>query len=437
MKVLKFGGTSLGDPQRIQNVSSLINQDSEQKIVVLSAMSQTTNSLLEICDYYEKENPDAAHSYIKKLEKKYYGVIEELLSKKETIARAYETIKEHIKFIRDFSAVPYDITVEKAIVSRGEILSTNLMQLYHEEQNIPSVLLNSFDFMVIDADGEPILPEIEKRLSAILAQHKTNQLFIVQGFICLNPQGGIDNLKRGGSDYTASLIGAATRSSIVEIWTDIDGVHNNDPRVVQNTHPIAMLTFDEAAELAYFGAKVLHPSTVLPAKLKNIPVVLKNTMNPDAPGTYISNEESGTGIKAIAAKDNVFAVKVKSGRMLLAYGFLRKVFEIFEKHKTPIDMITTSEVAVSLTVDNDDYLAQIADELKILGEVHVDKFQTIICVVGNIIAEKQGYAIQVLEALENIPVRMISYGGSENNISILIETRYKEKALNNLHEHLF
>ena len=436
MKISKFGGTSVGTPERIKNVSLLIN-DGTKRIVVCSAMSQTTNSLFEICDYYSKDNFDGAHTVISNLEKKYVEVINELLQTERFREKAKEIILAEFKDIRNFANKPFSIVVEKSIVARGEILSTNLIQLYHEEQNIPSVLLNALDFMYVDNDSEPILSEIETRLSAILAQYPSTTLFITQGFICINPRNEIDNLKRGGSDYSASLIGAAVQASVVEIWTDIDGVHNNDPRIVQNTKPIAELSFDEAAELAYFGAKILHPSTVLPAKLKNIPVLLKNTIDPTAKGTLISNKISGTGIKAIAAKDSVTVIKIKSGRMLLAYGFLRKVFEIFEKYKTPIDVITTSEVAISLTIDKEDYLAQIVDELKVLGAVEVDKNQTIVCVVGNMIAEEQGHALEVMQALGNISVRMISYGGSRHNMSIVIDSNNKEKALRSLHKNLF
>jgi aspartate kinase len=291
--------------------------------------------------------------------------------------------------------------------------------------------------MRVDSDGEPIPAEIESRISKVLQQYPETTLFITQGFICVNPNEEIDNLKRGGSDYSATLIGAAVNATEVEIWTDIDGVHNNDPRIVNNTYPIAEMSFDEAAELAYFGAKILHPSTVLPAKVKNIPVLLKNTMDPQAKGTTISNKITGTGIKAVAAKDGLTAIKIKSGRMLLAYGFLRKVFEIFENYKTPIDMITTSEVAISLTIDKTDYLAQIIDELKMLGTVEVDKDQTIVCIVGNMMTEEKGYAVDVLSAVQDISVRMISYGGSRNNISILIDTKNKEKALIALNDNLF
>lgn len=436
MKVLKFGGTSVGSPERMKNVSKLIT-DGNKQIVVLSAMSGTTNSLVEISDYYYKGNPDAAANVISNLEQKYNVVIEELLLKNETRAKAQEIISNEFNVIRSFAHKKFDLACEKSILARGEIMSTNLVQLYHEEIGVSSVLLNALDFMRVDADGEPMPSEISNRIATVLKAYPTTTLFITQGFICVNPNEEIDNLKRGGSDYSATLIGAAINADVVEIWTDIDGVHNNDPRIVKNTYPIAELSFDEAAELAYFGAKILHPSTVLPAKVKNIPVLLKNTLEPQAKGTTISNKNSGNGIKAVAAKDGLTAIKIKSGRMLLAYGFLRKVFEIFEKYKTPIDMITTSEVAISLTIDKIDYLAQITDELKMLGTVEIDKDQTIVCIVGNMINEEQGYAADVLNALRSIPVRMISFGGSLHNISILIESKNKEKALIAINDNLF
>ena len=436
MKVLKFGGTSVGSPERMKQVSILVN-DGNKQIVVLSAMSGTTNNLVEISDYYYKGNADAASQLILTLEQKYHKVIEELLLKEESRKKALEIVGNEFNALRSFANKSFNLAGEKAILARGEIISTNLVQLYHEEIGIKSVLLNALDFMRVDADGEPIPAEIEARISKVLAQYPSTTLFITQGFICVNPNEEIDNLKRGGSDYSATLIGAAINAHVVEIWTDIDGVHNNDPRIVPNTYPIAELSFDEAAELAYFGAKILHPSTVLPAKVKNIPVLLKNTMEPKATGTTISNKITGSGIKAVAAKDGLTAVKIKSGRMLLAYGFLRKVFEIFENYKTPIDMITTSEVAISLTIDKTDYLAQITEELKMLGSVHIDKDQTIVCIVGNMINEEKGYAADVLHALRNISVRMISYGGSKHNISILIESKDKEKALLALNENLF
>jgi len=437
MKVLKFGGTSVGSPERMKSVSQLIS-DGTAQIVVLSAMSGTTNSLVEIADYYYKGNNDAAANVIAKLEQKYHEVIVELLKTDATRQKAETIVGNEFAIIRSFAThKKFDLACEKSILARGEIISTNLVQLYHEETGVKSVLLNALEFMRVDADGEPILSEIEERITKVLAQYKDTELFITQGFICMNPADEIDNLKRGGSDYSASLIGAAINAEAVEIWTDIDGIHNNDPRIVSGTKPIAELSFDEAAELAYFGAKILHPATVLPAKVKNIPVLLKNTMEPKAVGTVISNKITNKGIKAVAAKDGLTVIRIKSGRMLLAYGFLRRVFEVFEKYKTSIDMIATSEVAVSLTIDKDDYVAQIAEELKHLGTVEVEKNQTIVCIVGNMINEKQGYAADVLNALRELPVRMISFGGSRHNISIVVESSYKNQALIALHEHLF
>lgn len=436
MKVLKFGGTSVGSAERIKNVSSLIN-DGEKKIVVLSAMSGTTNSLVEISDYYHKGNTDSAIELINKLEQKYFAVIKELLTTDTAKNEAKAVLKEQIDTIRGFVGKDFSLNEEKSILARGELISTNLVNIYNNENGIPSVLLPALDFMMVDDDGEPIIARIEEKLTALLSQYPDTEIFITQGFITTNPQNAIDNLKRGGSDYTATLIGAAIKADDVEIWTDIDGVHNNDPRVVDNTYPIAQLSFDEAAELAYFGAKILHPATVLPAKVANIPVRLKNTLDPEAPGTAISNKVTGEGIKAVAAKDGITAIKIKSGRMLLAYGFLRKVFEIFESYKTSIDMITTSEVAVSLTIDNTDYLGQIVEELKKFATVEIDKEQTIICVVGNMISDNKGYAVDILEALGDITVRMISYGGSKHNISLLIDHNNKDVALKALNKNIF
>lgn len=437
MKVLKFGGTSVGSPERMKHVSQLIT-DGTVQIVVLSAMSGTTNSLVEISEYYYKNNNDAAANVIAKLEQKYHEVIMELLKTEAARQKAETIVGNEFDIIRSFAAhKKFDVACEKSILARGEIISTNLVQLYHEEIGVQSVLLNALDFMRVDTDGEPVLSEIEERITKILAKHTTTKLFITQGFICMNPADEIDNLKRGGSDYSASLIGAAINAESVEIWTDIDGIHNNDPRIVTGTKPIAELSFDEAAELAYFGAKILHPATVLPAKVKNIPVLLKNTMEPRALGTVISNKITNKGIKAVAAKDGLTVIRIKSGRMLLAYGFLRRVFEVFEKYKTSIDMIATSEVAVSLTIDKNDYVAQIVEELKHWGTVEVETDQTIVCIVGNMINEKQGYAADVLDALRNLPVRMISFGGSRHNISIVVESSYKNQALIALHEHLF
>jgi len=436
MKVLKFGGTSVGSAERIKNVANLVKGD-EEKIVVLSAMSGTTNLLVEIGEYLKRKNKDGAVEVINSLEQTYFQTSKELLADGGLLEKATELIKNRFNFIRSLINAEFGINEEKAVLAQGELLSTNLFYLYTREIGIESVLISALDFMKIDENGEPDIAYIKRELNQFLKNFVNKSLIITQGFICKNEDGEIDNLKRGGSDYSASLIGAAIGSSEIHIWTDIDGVHNNDPRYVQNTKPIAELSFDEAAELAYFGAKVLHPLSVLPAKMGNIPVYLKNTLEPEAQGTKISNNLVGTGIKAVAAKDGLTAIKIKSSRMFLAYGFMRKIFEIFERYRTPIDMVTTSEVAVSLTIDDTSRLASILDELKDLGSVAIDENQTIICVVGNMIAEEKGHAVSILQALGDVSVRMISYGGSRHNISLLVDTDNKKKALSLLHENLF
>ncbi|MFD2247267.1 aspartate kinase [Pontibacter ruber] len=436
MKILKFGGTSVGSAERMKSVAELIQSD-EPEIVVLSAMSGTTNQLVQIAEkLYQNQNQEA-NALIDALHDKYKQVVEELYTTSEKKKQASELIAHHFDYIRAFTQDLFTIHEERAVLAQGELLSTALFQFFLEEHNIPSVLLPALNFMKIDENEEPDNDYIAKNLKAELEKYPDNKLFITQGYICRNAFGEIDNLKRGGSDYSASLIGAAADASEIQIWTDIDGMHNNDPRVVKNTYPIAELSFDEAAELAYFGAKILHPSSVQPAKQKNIPVRLLNTMQPDARGTIISNKTESGSIKAVAAKDGITAIKIKSGRMLLAYGFLRSVFEIFERYKTPIDMITTSEVAVSLTIDNPKHLQDILAEIMEFGQVEVDENQTIVCVVGDFIAERSGAGLKVFESLKNIPLRMISYGGSTNNISVLINTSDKVAALTSLNEGIF
>ncbi|MBE7441711.1 MAG: aspartate kinase [Flavobacteriales bacterium] len=436
MLVVKFGGTSVGSAERIKALTNLVVNDTP-KIVVLSAMSGTTNTLVEIANYLYNKNNEGALETILQLEKKYKQTIEELFSTVEYKQQAADLIESHFSYIRAFTKDQFTMFEERAILAQGELLSTALFNFYLHEIGVESVLLPALNFMRINEDEEPDAAFIKENITLELAQHKNCNLFITQGYICRNSFGEIDNLKRGGSDYTASLVGAAINASEIQIWTDIDGMHNNDPRIVDKTHPIAQLSFDEAAELAYFGAKILHPSSVLPAKISNIPVRLKNTMQPEAHGTLINTESSGTGIKAIAAKDNITAIKIKSGRMLLAYGFLRKVFEIFEAYKTPIDMITTSEVAVSVTIDDTKYLNEIIEELKKYGTVDVDTNLTIVCVVGDFIAESKGYALQIFDALQHIPIRMISYGGSLHNVSLLVNTADKKEALISLNNKLF
>jgi aspartate kinase len=436
MKILKFGGTSVGTPQRLRDLISLVN-DNEPKVVVLSAMAGTTDLLVEVTENLKCDNKEAAAEIINKLENKYYKIVAELFKTDKWIKEGNELIKTHFNYIKNFVKKTFTIHQEKAILAQGELLSTALFHYLLKEENIKSTLLPALNFMRIDRGEEPDEYYIKENIEREFQQYSNENLFITQGFICRNAFGEIDNLKRGGSDYTASLIAAAINADEVQIWTDIDGFHNNDPRFVENTKVIRELSFDEAAELAYFGAKILHPSSVRPCKLLGIPVRLKNTMNPTDKGTIISLSAKGDEIKAIAAKDNIAIIKVKSDRMLLAYGFLRKVFEVFELYKTSVDVITTSEVAVSVTIDNFKHLEDIKDELKRYGTVHVDYNQAIICIVGDLIAEKKGLAKKIFEALEDIPVRMISYGGSSYNITVLINKNDKVRALRLLNENLF
>lgn len=436
MKVLKFGGTSVGTAQRMKDVAKLIS-DGECKIVVLSAMSGTTNTLVEISDYLYKKNPDGANEVINKLESKYERHIDELYTLPEFKQKGMEVIKSHFDEIRSYTKDLFTLYEERLILSHGELISTAMMNLYLQEQGVKSVLLNALDFMRMDKNAEPDPVYIKEKLLAQLDLHAGADLYITQGFICRNSYGEVDNLQRGGSDYTASLIGAAINAEEIQIWTDIDGMHNNDPRVVDKTAPVPMLHFEEAAELAYFGAKILHPTCIQPAKYANIPVRLLNTMEPDAPGTLISNKTKRDTIKAVAAKDNITAIKIKSSRMLLAYGFLRKVFEIFESYQTSIDMICTSEVGVSVTIDNTKHLNEILEDLRKYGTVTVDKEMCIVCIVGDLEWENIGFEALAVDALQDIPVRMISYGGSNYNISLLIRQCDKKKALQQLSDKLF
>jgi len=436
MKVLKFGGTSVGSAPRMRDVAKLVC-DGEQKIVVLSAMSGTTNSLVEISDYFYKNNTAGALERINVLEHKYYDVIAELYSTEEYQVEATKIIKSHFDYLRSFSKSVFTLFEEKAILAQGELLSTNMFQLYLKETGKKSILLPALDFMRIDKNAEPDTAFIAENLERLLHENSAFDIYVTQGYICRNFYGEVDNLQRGGSDYTASLIGAAIKAEEIQIWTDIDGMHNNDPRFVEGTKPVPYLHFEEAAELAYFGAKILHPTCILPAKLNNIPVRLLNTMEPEAHGTLISMRNKKNKIEAVAAKDGITAIKIKSGRMLLAYGFLRKVFEIFESYQTSIDMITTSEVGVSVTIDNTKRLDEILNSLKKLGTVTVDPDMVIICVVGDLPADNVGFQSKAVNALKEIPVRMISYGGSNYNISFLVKSEDKKRALNALSQGLF
>ena len=437
MKVMKFGGTSVGSPVRMQNVAKLVTASEERVFLVLSAMSGTTNSLLEISNYLYKKNTDGANEIINRLEVKYLQHIEELYSTDKWKNETRNFIREIFTYLRSFTKELFTSFEEKNIVAQGEILSTNMMANYMKEQGYNVALVSALDFMRTDKNSDPDPVYIKNKLGTVLDNHKDVQVLITQGFICRNAYGEIDNLQRGGSDYTASLIGAAINASEIQIWTDIDGMHNNDPRVVEKTAPVHQLHFEEAAELAYFGAKILHPTCVQPAKYAGIPVKLLNTMDPLAEGTTISNTTEKGKIKAVAAKDNITAIKIKSSRMLLATGFLRKVFEIFESNQTAIDMVCTSEVGVSMSIDNNTHLHEIVDELKKYGTVTVDEDMCIICVVGDLDWSNVGFETLATEAMKNIPVRMISYGGSNYNISFLIKGSDKKKALQSLSSTLF
>jgi aspartate kinase len=436
MKILKFGGTSVGNPDRMRALIPLINDD-ERKIVVLSAMSGTTNSLVEITGLLYSEDINAASAKIEELRSRYLVVVEDLYAFEGTKQIGHEMINSHFDYVLNFTLNPFSKHNEKAILAQGELISTSMFHLLLQENNIRSVLLPALSFMRIDKYGEPDQFYIGEKLKRELESHAEENIIITQGYICRDAFGEIDNLKRGGSDFSASLIGAALNADEIQIWTDINGFHNNDPRYVKNTQVIRELSFDEAAELAYFGAKILHPSSVNPAREKNIPVRLKNTMEPEDPGTLITSASILQDYKAVAAKDGISVLRIRSDRMLMAYGFLRKVFEIFEAYRTPIDMVTTSEVAVSITIDNSDYISQIAKDLNELGSVEVEENQSIICIVGDFRTEKTGSAPEIFEALNSIPLKMISYGGSPNSLSLLIDTSNKVKALRLLSKHLF
>lgn len=437
MKVMKFGGTSVGKPQRMQEVAKLVTSSNEPKIVVLSALAGTTNALVEIGGFLAKRNKEAAAEKIDALEQHYRQFISELLVQPQALQRAETILQEHFEFLHIILKISYNEALNKDILAQGELLSTKLFSIYLASQGIDHELLPALEFMSIDSNDEPQVQTIAAKLRSILADHPHQNLFVTQGYICRNAKGEVDNLKRGGSDYSASLIAAALQASACEIWTDISGMHNNDPRIVEKTTAIEQLSFDEAAELAYFGAKILHPASIWPAQQYKVPVKLLNTMEPTARGTLIAETAASTGVKAVAAKDGIIAINIKSSRMLLAYGFLRKVFEVFEKYRTPIDMITTSEVAVSLTIDSDAALLQIKKELEAFSTVTIDKDQSIISIVGNEIASNTNTLQHVFDSLSNVKVRMVSYGGSVHNISILVHGSEKVKVLQQLNSGLF
>ena len=437
MKVMKFGGTSVGKPQRMKEVAGLITKDEESKIVVLSALSGTTNALARISEALASGDRPAARGLINELEQHYQVFIIELLKEEVCLNKAKSILAEHFEFLHIILRISFSEALNKDILAQGELMSSKLFCIYLEEKKIDHVLLPALDFMTIDSYDEPQVGTIKVKLAQLLQKNKEKKLFVTQGYISRNSKGEVDNLKRGGSDYSASLIAAAVNASVCEIWTDIDGMHNNDPRTVKTTRAIEQLSFEEAAELAYFGAKILHPASIWPAQFFNVPVRLLNTLQPGARGTLISEKAGSAGVKAVAAKDGITAIRIKSSRMLLAYGFLRKVFEVFEKYRTSIDMITTSEVAVSVTIDNDVQLPEITNDLKLLGTVEIDTNQTIVSIVGNEITETEDVMHKLFASVASIPVRMVSYGGSRHNISLLIGRGHKDEALRLLNKGLF
>ncbi|MBR1498964.1 MAG: aspartate kinase [Bacteroidaceae bacterium] len=437
MKVLKFGGTSVGSPQRMQDVARLITEDGAPKIVVLSAMSGTTNTLVEISDYLYKKNPEGANTIINQLEQKYADHVAKLYSTEEMRQQTMNFLHEEFDYLRSFTKVHFTSFEEKVILAQGEVMSTNMFTNYLKESGINALLVSALDFVRTDKNAEPDMNYIKEKLTKILDENPGYQLYITQGFICRNAYGETDNLLRGGSNYTACLVGAAIQAEEIQIWTDIDGMHNNDPRFVEHTEPVRQLYFEEAAELAYFGAKILHPTCIQPAKFARVPVRLLNTMDPTAPGTIINNEFQRGTIKAVAARDGNICIQINSSRMLLAYGFLRKVFEIFETYKTSIDMVCTSEVGVSVTIDNSSHLSDIVNELKKYGTVSVEEDMCIICVVGDLDSSNVGFEAKASMALKDIPVRMISYGGSSHNISFVVKAEDKKRTLQSLSNTLF
>lgn len=437
MKIMKFGGTSVGKPERMHQVCQLINADDEPKIVVLSALSGTTNALVSISDALASSDRETAKRKIDELEAHYRKFIQILVQGETAAAKANAIISEHFEFLNIILKISFSEALNKDILAQGELMSTKLFCVYLEEQGIDHCLLPALEFMSIDANEEPQIGSIKVKLSQLLQKYPGKKLYITQGYICRNIRGEVDNLKRGGSDYTASLVAAALNASVCEIWTDIDGMHNNDPRIVNTTVPVEQLSFEEAAELAYFGAKILHPACIWPAQHYNVPVKLLNTMQPEAKGTTIQEDAVSTGPKAVAAKDGIIAIRIKSSRMLLAYGFLRKVFEVFEKYKTSIDMITTSEVAVSVTIDTATNLDEITRELEPFGNLEVDYNQTIVSIVGNEIAQDPSVVQKVFESISSIPVRMVSYGGSKHNISLLVPATQKKETLQLINSGVF
>ena len=438
MKVYKFGGTSVGTPDRMKHVAELITAEREKKIIVLSAISGTTNALVEIGKLFQLGNINGSIARLEELRASYNPFMQGLLSKTSSKERAVKIVNQYFDEMHRLIHQPFNRQILKIIIVNGELITTHLFQIYLNERYPDfATLIHASEFMCLNESEEPNMELISAKLDSLLKQNIAYKLLVTQGFICRNCTGGIDNLNRGGSDYSATIMGAAIKAEEIQIWTDIDGMHNNDPRIVSNTKPISNLSFEEAGELAYFGAKILHPNCIIPAQQFNIPVRIKNTLKPMAYGTLITSDQNPKTVKAIAAKDGITAIKIKSSRMILAYGFLRKVFQVFEQYQTPIDMITTSEIAVSVTIDTPKFLNQIVQDLQEYGKVEVDRNQTIICIVGDMVGDQKGVSSDIFKALEDLPIRMISFGGSRNNISLLVRDNLKEKTLKALNKQLF
>jgi len=436
MKILKFGSASIATADKMKNVANII-MDGRNNIIVLSSMRGTAEALAEISDYLYKKNQEGAIEIINRLEKTYRELIQSLYSEDNTKVKAEEIVSAKFDYIRTYTKDLFTLFEERVVMAQGELLSSELFHLYLTERGVNVILLPALDFMRTDKNSSPDPVYIKDKLTALLNAAEGTDLYITQGYVCRNAYGEIDDLRKGGSDYTASLIGVAVGADEIQIWADVDVMQNNDPRYVVGTRAISQLNFDEAAELAYFGTKILHPSSILPAKLADIPVSLKNIEQPNASGTLISNETEARAIKAVAAKDNITAIKIKSGRMLLAHGFLRRVTEVFENYQTSIDMLATSEIGLSLTIDDDRNLQLILDDLKKYGTVSVDADMVIISVIGDLESEDTSFAANILNAVKGISIRMISYGGSKYNFSFLIARKDKERALQILNDKLF
>lgn len=433
---MKFGGTSVGTAERIKHVATLI-QDGERNIVVISAMGSTTNVLVDIANCFYHKEPDEAKHILEQMRQGYAAEIDKLYDKPETKEKAQALIDSCLDTVWSFAKGPFTMFDEKTIVAQGELMSAGMVAFYLEEQGVPAVHLPALDFMRITKDSEPDMEYIEHKLQMRLDPYPETLIFITEGFICRNAFGEIDNLLRGGSDYSASIIGAAIHAREIQIWTDIDGLHNNDPRFVRHTVPVRQLNFDEAAKLAHFGAKILHPECIEPAKRYNIPVRLLNTFTPDAPGTLISNFAEKGRIKAVAAKDGIIYIKILSMRVYPNPEFLNRVFDSFARYRVPVDLISTSEASVSVAVEENKCPMDAIHAIERFALIQIDRGMVIVCVVGDLEWQNIGFEARIINALKDIPIRMISYGGSSSNVSLVLRASDKVRALEALNSRVF